>query len=103
MIDEILQKHEVIDYRLYRVSKLYEVLTDLGLIKMKRSGFTTNFINRKINQGKLKLPPKGAFDRHYITGKQIKGIVLAFIPGGKGSWSYEEELINESDLGKDER
>jgi hypothetical protein len=100
MIDEILKKHEIVDYRLYRISKLYDLLTDIGLINMKRSGFTTNFINRKANQGKLELPRKGAFDRHYLTGKQIRGIVLAFIPGGKGSWSYKEELVNESDLRK---
>lgn len=103
MIDDILQKHEIVDYRLYRISKLYEVMSDIGLVSMKRSGFTTNFINRKIHQGKLELPKKGAFDRHYLTGKQIKGLVLAFIPGGKGSWSYKEELIDESDLGKNER
>lgn len=100
MIDDILQKHQIIDYRLYRISKLYDILTDIGLINMKRSGFTTNFINRKTNQGKLELPRKGAFDRHYLTGKQIKGIVLSFIPGGKGYWSYKEELVNESDFSK---
>lgn len=51
-----------------------------GNLKLPRS--TTNF---KKAQGDRKLGPV-----RLITDDQIKEIVQAFLPGGKGYWSYEE-------------
>lgn len=95
MIDEALQKNEVNPNKFYSLSKLYDVMLELGLTDMKRSSFTTDWINRRIEKGVLTLPPKRGYERWKLTGKQIEEIVRAFIPGGSGAYHYNEQDIRE--------
>lgn len=97
-IDSIFKENKINANRFYPITRLHEIMTDLGLTRMQRSSFTTDFINRKINTGELIMPPKAPFDRWRLTGEQMKEIVLAFMPGGDGFWSYlgkTEPLKNE--------
>lgn len=101
-INPIFESNNINDNRLYPVTTLHKIMTDIGMTRMKRSSFTTDFINRKIHTGELIMPPKAAFDRWRLTGRQMKEIVLAFMPGGDGFWSYlgETEPLNEQETGK---
>ena len=93
MIDEALAKLDVKPNRFYTLSKLYDVLSEIGLTNMKRSSFTTDWVKRRVDKGVLTLPPKHGFERWKITGKQLEAIVRAFVPGGVGYYHYNNEPI----------
>lgn len=61
---------------------------DKGNLKFMRS--TTDF---KKTQGTRKL---GAV--RYVTESQVKQIVQAFLPGGKGYWSYEQSSLIDEEI-----
>ena len=97
MIDEALKKYNVVPYRYYTLSKLFDVLSELGLTGMKRSSFTTDWINRRVEKGVLTLPPKHGFERWKLTGRQLEAIVRAFMPGGIGYYHYYEPTTTENE------
>lgn len=100
MIDEILNKYDIQPNKFYTISDLHKVMQELGLTNTSRSSFTNDFINRKINKGSLVLPPRSDNSQIWrITGKQLKGIVESFVPGGKGSYNYQDD---ESDVREDQ-
>lgn len=92
MIDEILKKYGIVDNKFYRVAILYQVLTDLGIINMQRKSFTSVWFRRRIEAGSIILPKKHDNSSYwFISGKQLEGIVRAFIPEGKGYYNYQED------------
>lgn len=90
MIDEILKKYGIVNNKFYRLTMLYKVLTDLGIINMQRKSFTSVWFRRRIKKGSIILSEKHDNSAYwFISGEQIEGIVRAFIPGGKGYYNYE--------------
>lgn len=90
MIDEVMAKYNLQPGKYYRTSILYNIMKDLGLVDMQKSSFASDFINRNIERGRLKLWQKGANDRWFFTGQQIREIVEAWSPGGAREWSYNK-------------
>ena len=88
MIDEVLATYNLKDDKYYRLDQLYQIMQDIGLINMNRSSFTSDWMRRKIENKELVLPEKMNHAIWYLTGKMIKDIVRAFVPGGKGSYVY---------------
>lgn len=90
MIDQVLQNHNIEPDKLYATTVLYDLMFEIGLTNMKRESFTTDFINRNIAKGLLVLPTI-ALRKRFFTGKQMEGIIRAFLPGGKGFYDYEKD------------
>lgn len=90
MIEEALQKFAIESNKYYKLTILYKVLYEVGLTRMKRSSFTTDWWERKINQGTLILPEKQPTEKWKLSGKQIREIVFSFAPEGKGSYDYRD-------------
>jgi hypothetical protein len=101
-ITEIFKKHGVEDHRFYPVTKLHELMVDIGITNMKRASFTTDFINRKVGTGEIIMPPKRPFGRWKLTGSQMRGVVNAFLPGESGYWSYITHEPNDGRLKKEQ-
>lgn len=91
-VDEAFKKYAVEPHRFYPVKKLYEIMYEVGLVRMKRESFTRDWIGRKIVSKKLILPEKKATEHWQLTGKQIKEIVYAFAPGGAQRYSYKKHV-----------
>ena len=92
MIEEALKKYGIVDDKFYRLAMLHSVLTELGIINMQRESFTSVWFRRRIEKGSLIFPDKSnKTDRWLLTGKQIRSIVKAFVPGGKGHYDYRED------------
>lgn len=93
MIDEMLKKYEIEEDRFYDLGKLHEVLFGLGLTALKRSSFTTAWWDRRRKKGTIIFPDKSSrVEEWRMTGKQLKDIVKAFVPGGRGHYDYRENL-----------
>ena len=78
----------------YKIGELHKALIEAGIPHSK------SWIRRQELKGNLKLPrsttdfKKSQGSRklaavRMLTDSQIKEIVQAFLPGGKGYWSYE--------------
>ena len=92
MLEKLLIKYNIQLDKYYRVAILHKIMLEMGLTGTNRKSFSRDFINRKINNGQLVLPDKkDDYAYRYITGKQIKGIIEAFMPGGKSYYNYEED------------
>lgn len=90
-VDETISKYNLIDHKFYRLNTLYLIFQELGVVNMKRESFTSDWIRHKMQKGALVLPPKPKGDLRKLSGKMIKDIVKAFVPGGTGSYNYETD------------
>jgi hypothetical protein len=92
MLEEIYEKFKIVDGQFYKLTDLYNVLLEAGLIKIKRNGFTNAWWNRKILRGQLIVTPKTFSHENWgLTGKQLKEIVNAFLPGGAGFYDLTKK------------
>lgn len=99
-IDEVFKKYEVEPMRFYPAKKLYEIMYELGLVRMNRDSFTRNWIERKVKKGRLILPEKELTAHWWLTGKQIREIVYAFAPGGKQRYDFKKHESKRKRRGK---
>ena len=92
MIEEELLKYNLEEGKYYRLDTLYTIMQELGIINMKRGSFVSDWIRRKRENGTLILPQKARHDIWKLSGRVIKDIVKAFIPGGKGEYNHEVKI-----------
>lgn len=90
---DIYKLYNIKPYKVYGTNKLYEVLVDLGITNMQKKSFTTDWVIRKIKEKSLILPPRNE-RRYKFTGRQIKGIVESFVPGGRGIYNWKEHATD---------
>ena len=91
--DKIIAAYTIDPDHLYDLTFLYDLLNEIGLTRSERNNFNSSWFGKKIKDGSIKIPgkPKPRSMWH-IRGKDIEGIVRAFLPGGVGYYNYEENL-----------
>ena len=90
MVNEALKKFGIEENKLYPLRFLYNVLYEIGIIRMTRESFTSDWFDRKVIAGEIIVPNKLKKTHNwYLTGKQIAEITRAYLPGGKGEYKND--------------
>lgn len=89
-LDIALKRYKIEDNKYYSSLALYDIMSELGLIRMKPYNFARDWIRRRRLEGTLVIPEKVGSRQWKLTGKMIRDIVYAFAPGGSGRYDYKE-------------
>ena len=89
-MNDVFDRYQLDDQKYYRLNTLYFIMNDMGVVSMNRTSFTTDWMRWKMQSGELTLPMKRKHAVWRFSGKTIKDIVRAFVPGGKGSYVYQD-------------
>ena len=88
MVNEALEKFGIQENKLYPLRFLYDVLYEIGIIRMTRESFTSDWFDRKVRAGEIVVPKKlTKTSNWYLSGKQIAEITRAYLPGGTGEYN----------------